>query len=578
MKGQLPGEFVGTIFQPASLHRAGDAELYETQIAETCTSSSSRIPLEVPMGPQDDGVVLRRLTFLLGTLAACGNDRSVESPGDPAEAAVLPARVRLLTDAQYANSVRDLFGEDLYIPALHTPGTHPHQFIHDDVIAVDAPLLVQYRIAAETIARQIETTIELPCAAGDTACALAWTRDTAGRAFRRPLEAEERAELEVLYTQGRAGGERSGYALVAEALLQAPSFVYRTELGAAPGYPIELTSHELAAELSFLFLDSIPDVELWHTAEDATLSQSPVLAGQVERLLDLPRVRTHLTHVVLDWLGIPGVLEARKDPNLYPEMTSELRQSMYAESEAFVDDVLWRRGGSLRELLTSSETFIDARLAEIYGVKAAPTAMLQRVTLDGGKRGGIITHASVLATLASEQRESIIHRGLFIRHKFLCMPDPGRPPFSAIVAESSFTHAMTESQFSFFRLAHVYCSGCHTAIDPPGRALHHFDALGRWRDTDEIASPVETEAKLELGAITETVSGAVELGRVLADSDHVGRCVVDQLANHAYGHPITDPAAKRHLHAAFADSGKDIVEVFRALATSQTFRYRRGTP
>jgi hypothetical protein len=522
--------------------------------------------------------VLRRLTVVLGLLAACGSDRSVETQDDPATSAVIPARVRLLTDTQYANAVHDLFGEDLDVPELHTPGTHAHQFIHDDVIAVDASLLVQYRIAAETIAREIEMTIELPCAATDNACALAWTRDTAERAFRRPLGAAERGELEALYTQGRAGGERGGYALVAEALLQSPSFVYRTELGVAPGQSIELTPYELAAELSFLFLDSVPDASLWRAAQDASIARAEVLAGEVDRLLELPRVRKHLTQVVLDWLDIPGVLEATKDPSIYPEMTPELRQSMYAETEAFVDDVLWHRGGSLRELLTSNETFIDGRLAPIYGVKADPSATLQRVKLDGNMRGGILTHASVLATLASAQRESIIRRGMFIRHKFLCVPDPGRPPFAAIVAESNFTHAMTESQFSFFRLAHVYCSGCHTAIDPPGRALHNFDALGRWRTTDEIASPIETEAKLELGAITETVTDAVDLGRVLANSDHVGRCVVDQLANHAYGHPLTDPTAKRHLQTAFADSGKDLVEVFRALATSQSFRYRRGTP
>jgi glucose/arabinose dehydrogenase len=32
VNGQVPGEFVGTIFQPTSLHRGGDGELYETQI------------------------------------------------------------------------------------------------------------------------------------------------------------------------------------------------------------------------------------------------------------------------------------------------------------------------------------------------------------------------------------------------------------------------------------------------------------------------------------------------------------------------------------------------------------------
>jgi hypothetical protein len=513
---------------------------------------------------------VRCLALLICAVAACGNDRAIALPGEPSDFAVVPARVRLLTDAQYTNAVHDLLGEDVVVPELQTPGTHPHQFIHDDVLAVDAPLLVQYRIAAETIARQLELSFTAPCPANDRACTTAWIEELAGRAFRRPLESIERGQLEALFAQG-------SYPLVVEAVLQAPSFVYRTELGADRGAVVELTSYELAAELSFLFLDSVPDASLWRAAEDTTLARSDVLADQVDRLLELPRVRSHLTSVVLDWLGVPSVLTANKDPLLYPEMTRELQHSMYAESEAFVSDVLWQRGGSLRELLTSNETYIDSNLAKLYGIKSG-SETLQRITLDRKRRSGILTQASILSILASEQRESIIRRGMFIRHKFLCLPDPGRPPFSAIVAESGFTHAMTESQFSFFRLAHVYCSGCHTAIDPPGRALHHFDALGRWRDVDEIASPIETDTKLKIGDEEKTISGAVELGHVLADSDHVARCVVDQLANHAFGRPITDQMTQSYLHAAFADSGNDLVEVFRSLATSPAFRYRRGDP
>lgn len=493
--------------------------------------------------------MVRRLVLLAGALAACGNDRASPEAEVPADPAVVPARVRLLSDAQYANAVHDLLGDHIVVPALQTPGTHPHQFIHDDVLAVDAALLVQYRIAAETIARQLETAP--PC---DATCA----RDFAERAFRRPLEADEASELAALNAAG-------GLALLGEAVLQAPSFVYRTELGAAPVAPVALTSYELATELSFLFLDSIPDPALWAAARDESLLQPEVLDQHVDRLLALPRVRAHLTQVVLDWLGIPSVLEARKDPGLYPEMTPELRDAMYAETRAFVDDVLWNHGGSLRELLTSEARHEKRALVPVYSD-------------DRGRRAGILTHASVLTMLASEQRESIIRRGMFIRHKFLCLPDPGRPPFSAIVAESSFTHAMTESQFSFFRLAHVYCSGCHTAIDPPGRALHQFDALGRWRETDEIDSPVETDTTIEIGGERRDIRNAVELAHALADSDHVARCVADQLANHAYGRPLVDSAAQAHLHARFAESGHDLVEVFRAVATSPAFRYRRGAP
>ncbi len=502
--------------------------------------------------------MFRRLVLLIGTLGACGNDRAVEEVDDSSPA-VVPARIRLLTDAQYANSVHDLLGEDIIVPPLQSPGTHPHQFIHDDVLSVDAPLLVQYRIAAETIAHQIEMSLPVPCGAGDSTCTAGWTRDLAERAFRRPLEADELAQLVGLYAQG-------GHALVAEAVLQAPSFIYRTEVGTSSSAPVvDLTSYELASELSFLFLDSIPDATLWAAAKNESLLQGDVLEHEVDRLLELPRVRAHVTDVVLDWLGVPAVLEARKDPALYPELTPELREAMYKETEEFVSDVLWRRGGSLRELLLSDTRYEKRALDEIY-------------SHDRGKRSGILTHASVLTLLASEQSESIIRRGMFIRHKFLCLPDPGRPPFSAIVAESSFTHAMTESQFSFFRLAHVYCSGCHTSIDPAGRALHRFDALGRWRETDEIDSPVETETTIDIAGERREINGAIELSRALADSPHVARCVVDQLANHAYGRPLTDPSAQGYLHVRFGESGEDLVEVFRALATSPAFRHRRGAP
>ena len=82
--------------------------------------------------------------------SACGNDVGVEPP---ARYVSLPARVRLLTDEQYANAVRDLVGVEA--PVLPQPGTEPHQFIHEDLVAVGGPLLVQFRIAAEAVAREV---------------------------------------------------------------------------------------------------------------------------------------------------------------------------------------------------------------------------------------------------------------------------------------------------------------------------------------------------------------------------------------------------------------------------------------
>jgi Protein of unknown function (DUF1592)/Protein of unknown function (DUF1588)/Protein of unknown function (DUF1595)/Protein of unknown function (DUF1587) len=472
--------------------------------------------------------------WVLVLLAACGTDT-----GAPPEA-TLPARVRLVTDAQYANAVHDLLG-DVKMPAVRSPGTQLHQFIHDDnVLAVDAPLLVQYRLAAEEIAPQVVA----HCS--DLPCTLAF----ATRAFRRPLADAERAGLGKLYESG-------GFSLVAEAVLQAPSFVYRSELSA------ELTSYELASELSFLLLDSLPDEPLWEAARTGQID----VDAQVERLLDLPRVQAHLTDVVMSWLDLHAIAGIYRI-----ELTPALAQSMFEQVKLYVDDVLWRRGGSLRTLLTSRETFADAQLAPYYGV--AGTWWMQPVVADE-TRAGLLTQPGVLALLAQPYNESIILRGLYVQRKFLCAEDLGRPPFAAIARASNLTRGFNEAQLAHFRAHHVYCSSCHRTIDPAGFALHHFDLIGRWRDTDTYGLPIEDDVRLAIDGTVKSLRGASELGGVLAASDQVSRCVVDQLAHHALGRALHDPATRAYVQTRFERADRDLVEVFRAIASAPIFRRRK---
>jgi hypothetical protein len=135
---------------------------------------------------------------------------------------------------------------------------------------------------------------------------------------------------------------------------------------------------------------------------------------------------------------------------------------------------------------------------------------------------------------------------------------------------------MNEYQFAAYRAEHVYCSTCHRSIDPPGLALHHFDGLGRWRDA--IAGhPVDAAATLEIGDTEHRIDGPIELANVLADSAHVARCVVDQLAHHAFGRSLGGEleTSRRMLHARFEDGGRGLVDVFRAITTTPAFRERR---
>jgi len=488
--------------------------------------------------------VNRVLALAIVAVAACGSDVGVVPE------AALPSRVRLLTDSQYANAVRDLFG-DIAVPAIRSPGTQPHQFIHDDhVLSVDSALLVQYRIAAEVIAKQVGSRCS------DRAC----VEEFATRAFRRPLEADEVASLGALF-------DRGGFALAVDAILQAPSFVYRTEVGP------DLTPYELASELAFLFLDSIPDEPLWQAARDGSISDPAVVAREVDRLLELPRVRAHLTDVVLSWLELHAIETMYKHPDY--QLSEAAKHSMFEQVRLFVNDILWERDGSLRELLTSKKSFVDAQLAEWYtGIEPTSWHMTPRTFDD--RRAGILSHPGVLAMLSTPFQESIIYRGIYVNRKFLCTEELGRPPFTAIRDTHALTQMFSEAQQAYFRAEHVYCSTCHEQIDPPGFALHHYDALGRYRKTDGDV-PIEDDVVITMDNHEVALRGAAELGRALADSEQVAHCVVGQLAHHALGRAVMDPATRIYLETRFEQSDRNIVELFRTIATAPIFRARKAT-
>jgi uncharacterized protein DUF1592/uncharacterized protein DUF1588/uncharacterized protein DUF1595/uncharacterized protein DUF1585 len=419
---------------------------------------------------------------------------------------------------------------------------------------------VQYRAAAAGIARQV----------ADRECGPDCVDQLAARAFRRPLDDGERTQLHAML-------DRDGFALVVEAVLQAPQFLYRAELGPPDSSgTVTLTPHELAAELGFLFLDSIPDDALWASAESGALARPEILAAHIDRLLALDRVRAHLDDVVLDWLEVGRVVEVGKDTGVFPELTPDLRGSMYDETSKFVHDVLWKRDGSLRALLLSQARFSDAALRAHYGMTGLEPTETGTIGYVPATRAGVLMQGSLLTVLASEKRESIIQRGIYIHRHFLCTPELGRPPFSAIAEVAPLTGKMSESQFAYYRAADTFCSQCHHIVDPPGRALEAFDGIGRRRTMDEIGQPIDDSATLVVDGVPHAITGAMDLAYVLANSDQVARCVVDQMVHHALGRELEDAPTRVYLYSRFDDSDRDILEIFRALATSPAFVQRRA--
>lgn len=457
-------------------------------------------------------------------------------------------------------------------PAADVPAeTRPDAFPFDNHAAsgrVTARHLEAYLDAAEVLARAaLERPGFGPCAGAG--CAADFVRIFGRRAFRRPpTEAEVTRYAALFETHGAEAG--------LTALLSAPAFLYRSELGApdADG-AFRLTPHEEASALSYFLWASMPDDALLDAADRGPLDR----AAEAGRLLADDRARAVVGDFALQWLGVDALRTAHKNPDLFPDFDAALRAAMLAETADFARHVVFDGSGRFADLLTADFTVGDARLAAFYGLEPAADGTLP---YGGAARAGVLGHASVLATYAHSDQTSPIRRGLFVRRRLLCQELPPPPPNAGGVPEVD-PDATTRERFR----QHTdddFCRGCHQYIDGVGFGFERFDALGRWRDT-EAGQPVDARGELNdiegFGTGTDaTYEGVDELAALVADSDAARDCFVRQTYRFAQGREdeVDDACAVRDLRADFDAAGGDVRALLTAVAAHPSFVLRREAP
>src|SRR5262252_2068399 len=181
-----------------------------------------------------------------------------------------PAALRRLTHSQYNNTVRDLLG-DQSAPANQFP---PEDFVNGFKNQYQSqnlpPLLFEaYSAAAERLARNAfqggDRRGLIPCKSSP-ACRARFVREFGLKAFRRPLEIEERKRYEELFR--READFYKGAQLAVEAMLQSPHFLFRLEETSDP----KLKPYVTASRLSYALWDSMPDATLFESAARGALS------------------------------------------------------------------------------------------------------------------------------------------------------------------------------------------------------------------------------------------------------------------------------------------------------------------
>lgn len=496
-------------------------------------------------------------------------------------------RIRRLDHREYLRSAEALVGAPVELPVTFAPDNVVDGYTNNAAaLKVTGLLAEQYREAAEALADVLVADLAalVPCdpASGDAACARAFLADFGRRAFRRPLSAAELDRYAGLHAEVAAeDGFAEGLRWTIAALLQAPGFVYRTELGAATGDgAYALTPHELASELSYLIVGGPPDAELAALADDGSLAELEVLQAEAERLLADPRAEENVLRFFDEWLHLDRLPLVTRDATLFPELTPEIRAAMTGETHRFVA-ALFAGGGTLADLLTASYSYMTPELAGYYGEAAgageADPQGFRRVDRAHGAGAGILAQGALLTTHALPTSSSPIHRGKLIRERLLCQHMPPPPP-SIDASPPPVDPALSTRERYAQHSEDPACSGCHQLIDPIGFAFEHFDAAGRFRQTDG-AHAIDDSGEIKHSAGTDaSFMGIGGLASALAGSEEVRACYVDQWSRFALGsaRPGDLACVEDELGAAFAAAEGRLDSLVLALVSAPSFRLRVG--
>lgn len=185
---------------------------------------------------------------------------------------------------------------------------------------------------------------------------------------------------------------------------------------------------------------------------------------------------------------------------------------------------------------------------------------------------GLLTQAGILAGTIHSNETNPVVRGAFVMHGLLCkeiplpMGDlleevkPPEPSSGATARERYEQHSEDPA-----------CSGCHSLMDPVGLALENFDAIGRWRDTE---NGVTIDPRGGLPGVTE-VAGPVELVHAIAEAETTYECIVEQWSNFTYGRTTTadDECVQQRLVEDFTASGHDMRQLLVDLTQTDDFLY-----
>jgi hypothetical protein len=509
------------------------------------------------------------------------------TPGIPAT-----SQIPRLSRWQYDAAVRDL----LEVTTLASAGdSAPSAGLYADFdgpINVDAWRLYQEvadKIAAEVMAGPKRSKF-IECDPAAAGCLNETIRTFGRKAFRRPLTDAEVASFERLSQVTPPGTPEEIAEATLYAFLVSPSFLQIVEQSTAEmeGAATKLSSHEVAARLSFLLWGSVPDDILSAAADRGELATKAQILAQAERMIAIreksgPLIAAyHRSYLDMEndeahWWKLSH------DTAKFPAYSDAAVPAMKAELDRFFEELAFSNG-SFKDLFLSNIAFVNRDTAAIYDLNPADYGTeLERVELDATQRPGFLTRAGFLSSFSHYDGTSPILRGAFITVNIIGVnpgaPDPNffltPPPTGTFYTERAYVEALT---------AQPTCSGCHTPfINPPGFVLENYDAIGKWQtidprgNGDATLGAIDPTATVSFSADNvKTVGNARQLMEEISKTPLARHIYVEKTVSFATGR-LPNPAdacTVNLIDQKLSQDGYGILDLLADLTQADSFRLR----
>ena len=319
----------------------------------------------------------------------------------------------------------------------------------------------------------------------------------------------------------------------------APHFLFRLEFdppGAMAEVAQPVSDQELASRLSFFLWNSIPDDELLDVVRAGKLREPVVMNRELKRMLADPRASALADNFAGQWLGLRAMAEVKPDPQLYPEFDSGLAAHFEQETRLFLRSVI-RENRSVLDVIGADYSYLNERLARIYGIPGVIGPGFRRVTMEARpERGGLLGQGSILLLTSHTTKTSPVLRGKWVLDSLLNSPPPPPPPGVPSLDESAAAgQKLTTRQQVERHSKNAVCASCHVRMDPLGFSLENFDVTGKWR-THDAGGEIDATARLPNGTVFSGPAGLRHI--LLSRPDEFVNATVTRLLTYALGREL----------------------------------------